>query len=51
MKNHIIADMFEKMAAVLEFKGEMPFKVNAYRKASRVIGDLQVDIEQIWRQG
>jgi len=51
MKNREIADIFEKMADILEFKGENPFKVNAYRKASRVIKDLVEDIEEIWQQG
>jgi len=50
MKNREIADIFERMADILEFKGEIPFKVNAYRKASRVIKDLQEDIEQVWQQ-
>lgn len=50
MKNRAIADIFEKMADILEFKGENPFKVNAYRKASRVIKDLQQDIEEVWQQ-
>ena len=49
MKNRIISEMFEKMADILEFKGEIPFKVNAYRKASRIIKDLQKDIENIWK--
>ena len=51
MKNREIADIFEKMADILEFKGEIHFKVNAYRKASRVIKDLQEDIEDVWQQG
>ena len=51
MKNREIADIFERMANILEFKGEIPFKVNAYRKASRVIKDLQEDIEDVWQQG
>jgi DNA polymerase (family 10) len=51
MKNKEIADIFEKMADILEFKGEIPFKVNAYRKASRVIKDLQEDIEDVWQEG
>ena len=51
MKNRDIADIFERMADILEFKGEIPFKVNAYRKASRVIKDLQQDIEEVWQQG
>jgi|YelNatPaOPRAMG01_1025707.scaffolds.fasta_scaffold00123_59 DNA polymerase (family 10) len=50
-KNRLIADMFERIADVLEFKSELPFKVNAYRKAARVIGDLQEDIELVWREG
>ncbi len=49
MKNHLIAEMFDQMADVLEFKGEIPFKVNAYRKASRTIKDLQIDIETLWK--
>ena len=51
MKNRELADLFEKMADILEFKGENPFKINAYRKASRVIGDLAEDIEAIAGQG
>jgi DNA polymerase (family 10) len=51
MKNRNIASMFERIADVLEFQGELSFKVNAYRKAARVIGDLQDDIETIWHEG
>jgi DNA polymerase (family 10) len=43
--------MFKRMGDALEFKGENPFKVNAYRKASRVISNLTEDIEQIWNMG
>ncbi|MCX8117792.1 MAG: DNA polymerase/3'-5' exonuclease PolX [Desulfobacterota bacterium] len=51
MKNRELADLFEKMADVLEFKGENPFKVNAYRKAARLLGDLTQDIEEIAESG
>ena len=51
MKNRELADLFEKMADILEFKGENPFKISAYRKASRIIGDLTQDIEEIAEQG
>jgi DNA polymerase (family 10) len=51
MKNKELADLFEKMADILEFKGENPFKISAYRKASRIIGDLTEDIEEIAKQG
>jgi DNA polymerase (family 10) len=47
MKNKELADIFEKMADILEIKGENPFKINAYRKASRILGDLTRDIEEI----
>jgi len=35
----------------MEFKGENPFKVSAYRKAARIIGDLTRDIEEISHHG
>jgi DNA polymerase (family 10) len=51
MKNKELANLFERMADILEFKGENPFKISAYRKASRIIGDLTQDIEEITEQG
>ncbi len=51
MKNKELANLFEKMADILEFKGENPFKISAYRKASRIIGDLTQDIEEIAESG
>jgi DNA polymerase (family 10) len=41
----------EQFADALEFKSELPFKVAAYRRASRVIAELQEDILEVWRQG
>jgi DNA polymerase/3'-5' exonuclease PolX len=37
MKNKELSDLFDKMAEILEFKDENPFKINAYRKTSRVL--------------
>jgi len=51
MKNKELADLFGKMADILEFKDENPFKISAYRKASRIIGDLTQDIEEIAESG
>src|SRR4030042_3090229 len=51
MKNKELADIFERMADILEFKGENPFKISAYHKASRIIGDLTEDIEEIAEKG
>ena len=50
MKNKEIAEIFSKIADILEFKGENVFKINAYRKASRVIKDLQHDIELLYQE-
>jgi len=47
VKNKELADLFDKMADILEFKNENPFKISAYRKASRVLGDLTQDIQEI----
>ncbi len=51
MKNKELADLFGKMADILEFKDENPFKINAYRKASRILGDLTQDIEEVVERG
>ncbi|MCJ7642781.1 MAG: DNA polymerase/3'-5' exonuclease PolX [Desulfobacterales bacterium] len=51
MKNREVAGLFDKMADILEFKGENPFKIRAYRKASRILGDLTRDIEEITEEG
>jgi len=51
MKNKEISALFEKMADLMEFKGENPFKVSAYRKAARIIGDLTRGIEEIFQNG
>jgi len=51
MKHKELADLFEKMADILEFKSENPFKISAYRKASRILRDLTQDIEEISGRG
>ncbi len=51
MKNRELVDIFEKMADILEIKGENPFKINAYRKASRILGDLTQDVGEIAAAG
>ncbi len=51
MKSLEIARMFDQMANVLEFQGELFFKVNAYRKASRSLRELDRDLTAIWQAG
>ncbi|MGB7297041.1 MAG: DNA polymerase/3'-5' exonuclease PolX [Candidatus Aminicenantales bacterium] len=42
-----MAAIFSKIADALEIKGEMPFKILAYRKAARILEDLTEDIETV----
>ncbi len=49
-KNKIIAGMFDRIADGLEFLGENPFRVGAYRKAARVLEDYPEDVEEIYRE-
>jgi DNA polymerase (family 10) len=51
MKHKELADLFEKMADIIEFKSENTFKISAYRKASRILGDLTQDIEEVAGRG
>ncbi|MBN1154497.1 hypothetical protein JXB12_06195 [candidate division KSB1 bacterium] len=50
MVNQTIAEMFEKIADILEIQGESPFKVNAYRRGSRVILEVDEDLEILMKQ-
>lgn len=51
MKNHEIAALFERIANVLELKGENTFRINSYRKAARVLGDLTEDVGELAKAG
>ncbi|HRZ87439.1 MAG TPA: DNA polymerase/3'-5' exonuclease PolX [bacterium] len=51
MKNKDIARLFNKMADILEFKGDMPFRINAYRHAARVVEDMTEDIAAVAAAG
>ena len=50
MNNADIAKTFERLANLLELKGESSFKTQAYRKAARVIKQLPADIEILARE-
>ncbi|MCA9147757.1 MAG: DNA polymerase/3'-5' exonuclease PolX [Planctomycetales bacterium] len=47
MNNAKIAAAFDQVADLLEFKNSNPFRVRAYRKAARVVGDLPEAISDI----
>ena len=50
MRNREVAAVFSRIADALEIKGEIPFKVLAYRKAARILEDLSEDIESVARE-
>lgn len=50
-KNIELAEMFDRIADALEYKGEMAFKIIAYRKAARALEELTDDIEMLAKEG
>ena len=51
MKNKELARIFERWADILEFIGDSPYRVRAYRNAARLINDLSEDIELLAKEG
>jgi DNA polymerase (family 10) len=51
MKNHEVAELLNDIADVLEIKGDLVFKIRAYRKAALVIDSLSEDISEINKKG
>ncbi|MEL6108602.1 MAG: DNA polymerase/3'-5' exonuclease PolX [Planctomycetota bacterium] len=47
MDNQGIADSFDELAELLEFKDENPFRVRAYRQGASAIRNLQESVAQI----
>jgi len=47
LSNAQIADVFDEMGDLLEFKGENPFRVRAYRNGSRAIRELDESVATI----
>lgn len=50
MKNQEIADIFNEIADILEIKGENPFRIRAYRRASQNIEGLTKDVSELSRE-
>ncbi|MGE5411266.1 MAG: helix-hairpin-helix domain-containing protein, partial [Clostridiales bacterium] len=46
-----IAGLFESFADLLEFKGENPFKINAFRNGAAVINGLEGSLEEMISDG
>ncbi len=51
MKNREIADLFTQMADLMEILGQDSFRVNSYRKAARIVGELARPIEDLAAAG
>ncbi|WP_456459660.1 DNA polymerase/3'-5' exonuclease PolX [Desulfurobacterium sp.] len=51
MKNKELARIFDEWADILEFKGDNPYHIRAYRNAARIINDLSEDIEELAKEG
>ena len=45
MKNVEVARLFDRMADLLEIRGDNPFRIRAYRRASQSLEGLGEDIE------
>jgi len=46
-----LADLFDRIAILLEIKGEDRFKVNAYRRAAESLRNETRDIFELYREG
>ncbi len=49
--NHDIAEIFEKVADLLEIEGANPFRVRAYRNAARVVSGLSQSLTDLAARG
>ncbi len=51
MNNARLCDIFNQMATVMEILGQDRFRINSYRKLSRVIKELPVDVADMLPEG
>ena len=51
ISNAQIAQVFYRIAELLDIKGENPFKVRAYEKAALVVESLSEPLEKVYREG
>lgn len=49
--NSTYARIFREIAAMVELKGESPFKARAYRTAAETFANLPEDIKRVWQEG
>jgi DNA polymerase (family 10) len=51
LTNQQLADIFRRIADLLEIKGEVIYKILAYRKAADNLENLGSDVSGFWREG
>ncbi len=51
MTNQQLAEIFQTIANLLEIKGEVIYKILAYRKAADSLNALGRDVNEIWQEG
>jgi DNA polymerase (family 10) len=51
MENTEVAEIFERIADLLQIKGEPIYRVLAYRRAGESIRSLTRPIEEVWKEG
>ena len=51
VSNTEIAELFDDMASLLEMKGDSIFKIRAYQRAARIIGQLPTPLDQAVKDG
>ncbi len=50
-KNKELANIFERMADILEFLGDNPYRINTYRRVANVISEMGEDVEEAFYSG
>lgn len=51
MTNKELADTFAAIASLLEIKGEVIYKILAYRRAAETLAEYGRDVTEVWREG
>ncbi|HYL25069.1 MAG TPA: helix-hairpin-helix domain-containing protein, partial [Burkholderiales bacterium] len=49
--NADIAAVFDEIADLLELADENPFRIRAYRNAARIVGEMSLDVPQLFAEG
>lgn len=51
IRNQEVANLLERIADILEIKGDSPYRIGAYRTAAQRIGTMAEDISEVQKRG